>query len=186
MRKLFVLLAVFLAVSTVLVAQQESQDVTEPKAEIFAGYAYVHSNLQNFDPLTTEGLNGETLQGTFFLRPRLGVTADITRAQGSNLAQSGVGVTRYTYLFGPTYALQTDSSVTPFAHVLFGEDHERASISNAADLYSNSFAEDIGIGFDVSMTDHLSIRPAQIDLFHTNHSGGESNFRYSAGVDLRF
>jgi hypothetical protein len=187
MRKLLILLVAFFALGTVLFAQQESQDVPEaPRAELFAGFAYMHTNLQNYDPLNTENLTGETLQATVYLRQRIGITADVTRATGSNLSQSGVNATRYLYLFGPTYALQTSSSVTPFAHLLFGEDHERFSVSNLGDTISTSFAEDAGAGFDVQMTDHWSIRPAQIDFIHTNHSGGESHFRYTAGLVCRF
>jgi len=187
MRKLTVLFAAFFAFSAVLFAQQESRDVPEaPKGELFAGFSYMHSNLQNYDPLNTENLTGETLQATVYVRHRLGVTADVTRATGSNLSQSGISATRYLYLFGPTYAHQTSSSFTPFVHALFGEDHERFSVSYLGDTTSTSFAADFGAGVDVQMTDHWSLRPAQIDLIHTSHNGGESHFRYTAGLVYRF
>jgi hypothetical protein len=167
--------------------QQQQQDAPDaPKAEIFAGYAYERTNLQNYDPLSTESINGETVQATVYLNRSIGVTADVTCATGTNLAQSGVNIVRYTYLFGPTYAFRISSSVTPFVHVLFGEDHERSSSIFLPDISSNSFSEDFGGGLDVKLVDHVALRLAQVDLMHTNHSGGENHFRYGAGVVFRF
>ena len=188
MRKFLVLLAAVFALSTVVFAQQESQQDTidAPKAELFAGYSYERANLSNFDPLNTEGISGETLQLTGYLNRNFGITADVTRMYGSNVAQSGLNVTRYSYLFGPTYALRTASSVTPFVHVLFGEDHERSSSSFLPDISNNSFAVDFGGGVDIKLVDHVALRPAQLDIMHTSHGGGESTFRYTAGVVFRF
>lgn len=179
MRKLFVLLAAAIVFSTVAFGQES------PKGEVFAGYSYMRSNLQNFG-LDNANLNGATLQGTAYLRNNIGITADITRVNATNVEQSGEDVTRYTYLFGPTYALRNRSAVTPYVHVLFGADHERLSISNFGDFYDTSFATVIGGGVDVKLADHVAFRPVQMDYIHTNHSGGEDHFRYSTGLVLRF
>lgn len=184
MRKLLVLLAAVLAFSTVVFAQQQDELET-PKGEFFAGYSYMRSNLQN-DSLGTVGLNGISLQGTAYLLGNLGVTADVTRGAGSNVAESGIDVHRWTYLFGPTYSLHTASQVTPFVHVLFGLDHERFSSLPAPDYITHSLAADFGGGIDVRLADRVSLRLAQLDYIHTDHSSGENAFRYSAGLVFKF
>lgn len=188
MRKLLVIFASVFVLSTVVFGQQEQQAAQQeaPKAELFAGYAYERTNLQNYDPLSTESLNGETLQLTGYLNTNFGITADVTRATGSNVAQSGLTIVRYSYLFGPTYALRNNPSITPFVHVLFGTDRERSSSSYLPDIYSNSFAVDFGGGIDVILVPHVSVRVAQIDLMHTDHSSGENSFRYTGGIVFRF
>jgi opacity protein-like surface antigen len=190
LRKLSILLAAVFAFSTVLFGQQDSQDqdaqTFTPKGEIFAGYSFLHSGLQN-ESLSSGNLNGVTLQATgYILHSNFGITADVTRSGATDIQQSGIDVTRYTYLFGPTYALRTNSAVTPFVHVLFGEDHERFDISNLPNYSTNSFAEAFGAGFDARLTSHIAVRLGQFDYIHTSHTGGESAFRYSAGLVIKF
>jgi hypothetical protein len=194
MRKLFVLLAVVFTCSVVLFAQQSAEDKQAsqdlPKTEVLVGFSYMHSGLDNFG-LGNGNLHGETIQATRYIFGNIGFTADVSRTTGSDVAQSGENVFRWTYLVGPTYALRSDSSFTPFAHVLFGLDHERLSIPyvNAGyngDSYSTSFAAALGGGFDARITDHVAARLAQIDYIHTSHGGGESSFRYSAGLVFKF
>jgi len=184
MRKLLVLLASLFAFSAMLFAQTSSSPIL-PSTEVFAGYTFMNSGLQNYG-FDQENLNGETLQLSVYLHNNIGVTGEVTRTYGSNVAESGENVSRYTYLFGPTYSLRTSSVATPFVHVLFGADHERLSISYLGDESNNSFAAAFGGGLDVRAADHLALRLAQIDYIYTNHSGGEHTFRYSGGVVLRF
>jgi hypothetical protein len=194
MRKLFVLLAAIFAFSTILFGQQtspaEEAPKDLPKTEVFAGFSYMHTNLNNFG-LGTGSVHGETAQVTRYVLGNIGLTGDVSRNTGINVAQSGENVYRWTYLFGPTYALRTDSSFVPFVHVLFGADHERLSIPylNAGmngDTYSTAFAASLGGGIDVRVSDHLAARLAQIDYIHTSHSGGESAFRYGVGLVVKF
>jgi len=190
MRKLLVLFAALFAFASIALAQTQQQvqldEPDAPKAELFAGYAYQRSNLSNFSSLSTENLSGETLQATVYMTRSIGITADVSHVTGTNLAQTGFDIVRYTYLFGPTYAFRISPAITPFVHALFGEDHERSSVSYLQDISTNSFAEDFGGGVDVKLLDHVALRLAQVDIMHTSHSGGEGHFRYAAGVVFRF
>lgn len=186
MRKLSILLVAVFAFTSVLFAQQDSQESTPAtKSELFAGYSYLHSNLQN-ESLGSAGLNGLTLQYTRFVLNNVGITADVTRATASNIQQGQNSVTRYTYLFGPTYEVRSNSALTPYVHVLFGSDHERFDVSQEYDVSTNSLAIAFGGGFDANMNNHIAFRLGQFDLIHTNHTTGENHFRYSAGVVFKF
>jgi opacity protein-like surface antigen len=183
MRRLIVLVAALIAFTALTFAQDEP---TAPKAELFIGYNLQHTDLSN-ESLGTANLSGANVQGTAFLHKNLGITADISNSYGSDVLQSGENVRRYTYLFGPTYALHTQSNFTPYVHALFGVDHERVSVSNLGDFTDNSFAYTLGGGIDVKLVQHVALRPAQLDFLHTDHgSVGQNNFRYSAGVVFKF
>ncbi len=187
MRKLIVVLMSVIVLCSVAFAQQqeEEQAPVNPKKELFAGYSYVHSGLQNYG-LGSAGLSGELLQATYFLHGNLGARADVMRATGTNVAQSGVNVSRYTYLFGPVYAVRSDSTFTPFAHVLFGMDHERFSVSYLGETITKSFAAALGGGVDAKLGEHFAVRAGQLDYIHTSHGGGENHLRYTAGLVIRF
>lgn len=187
MRKVLVLFTVVFALATVSFGQQQDEPKEfSPKGEVFVGYSYVHSDLRNLS-LDSRGMNGASLQATGFLHNTLGVTADVTLVKASNVQdESGVNVVRYLYLFGPTYEVRNGSPVTPFVHVLFGEDHERLSISQFGDTSTNSFATAFGGGFDAHVTDHLAVRLGQFDYIRTSHTDGENHFRYSGGVVIKF
>jgi hypothetical protein len=190
MRKFLVLLAAIFAFSALLLAQQTTPDVQTvemPKTEVFGGYSYMHSNLNNLG-LGTAGIHGESVQATRFIWGDLGATADVSYNSNTNVAQSGENLYRWTYMFGPTYALRTESSFVPFAHVLFGVDHERLSIPNFnhginGDTYYKSLAAAIGAGVDVRISDHIAARLAQFDFIHAN---GGMTFRYTGGLVVKF
>lgn len=186
MRKLLVLLMAVFAFSPLVFAQQDLEDLPDqPKAELFVGYSYMRSNLEN-DSISTSGLNGINLQLTPYVYGNLGITADVTRGSGSNVAQSGINVYRWSYLFGPTYSWHTTSSLTPFVHALVGLDHERFSNQPAPDYISKSLGVDVGGGLDIRLADRVQLRLAQIDLLHTNHNSGQNAFRYATGLVFRF
>lgn len=192
MRKFLVLLAAVFAFSAVLFAQQQqtSPDVQPPelpKTEIFGGYSYMHANLNTFG-LGTASIHGESVQVTRFLTGDIGITADVSYNSGTNVQQSGENVYRWNYMFGPTYAVRSESSFVPFAHVLFGGNHDRESIPNFnhginGDFYSTGFAAAIGAGFDYKLADHFALRPAQLDYIHTPQGG---TFRYNGGLVIKF
>jgi opacity protein-like surface antigen len=183
MRRLIVLVAAVISFAAIAFAQAGPD---APKGEFFFGYNVQHSNLSN-ESLGTTNLNGANAQATVFMRKNLGITADVSYAFGDNVLQSGENARRLTYLFGPTYALHTESSVTPFIHALFGLDHERISIPNFTDFTDNSFAFALGGGFDYALAQHVALRPVQLDYIRTDHaSSGQNNFRYSVGLTFKF
>jgi hypothetical protein len=104
----------------------------------------------------------------------------------------------FTYLFGPQIGLRT-GRFRPFGHALFGGAHSDLA-ANLAGLSgftgarpsSNCFAMAFGGGLDIALNSKGSIafRPAEIDYlftdFNINGAGGNSNFRYQAGVVFNF
>jgi hypothetical protein len=192
MRKFLVVLATLFVFNAVVFAQQ--QQVAAPdleKSNLMIGYSFAHAGLQN-DGLGSSAMSGENVQFTRFITDTWGITADVSRISHDNVQQSGVNAHRWAYLFGPTYAIRTpDSSVVPFAHVLFGYDHERFSIPylNAGapgDTYSTGLAFGFGGGIDVRVGDHVSARLAQVDYIRSAHGNGENAFRYTAGLVFKF
>lgn len=183
MRRFIVLVAAVITFAAIAYAQDGADT---PKGELFIGYNVQHSNLAN-ESLGTTNLSGANAQATVFMRKNLGITADVSYAFGDNVLQSGENARRLTYLAGPTYALHTESSVTPYIHALFGLDHERISIPNFTDFTDNAFAFALGGGFDFKLAQHIAVRPVQLDYIRTDHdSSGQNNFRYSAGVTFKF
>lgn len=191
MRKILVLLATLFALSAALFAQEIQAPPELPKYDLMIGYSFAHANLSD-QGLGGTGMKGPSVQLTRYLNDNWGITADITRLTKDNVQESGENAFRWSYLFGPTYAVRSsESNSMPFAHVLFGYDHQRISIpglnhGDPGDFYSGGFAFDMGAGFDMKASEHLSLRLAQFDYFYTKHSSGENGFRYTAGLVWKF
>jgi hypothetical protein len=158
---------------------------------IFLGYAYSHTNSSG----GTVNLNGweGSLEGKFL--PWIGIVADFSAGYGSNDSLpiacpvsaclpapilSSTSVTRYTYLIGPRVSIPV-KRFTPFAHVLFGAAH-----LNDRGNSDTCFASALGGGLDYRLIHGLAWR-IQGDQLHTDFfSVGESHFRFSTGIDVRF
>jgi opacity protein-like surface antigen len=81
----------------------------------------------------------------------------------------------------------------PFGQVLFGGTHASGSLapgSSGIAGSSNAFAMTAGGGLDVGLTRHFAIRPVELDYYLTRFNNGvnhhQNNFRFSAGVVVRF
>jgi hypothetical protein len=134
-----------------------------------------------------EGYNSNT---QFFTIPAGGVCP---------LGCSGnVQANLFTYLFGPQIGIRT-GRFRPFGHLLLGGAHSNlaanlAGLSGfaAARPSSNAFALAFGGGLDIPVNHSgtIAFRPVEIDYLYTyfniNGSGGNSNFRYQAGVVFNF
>lgn len=200
MRKFLVLVAAVL-VAAAAVAQDA------PKAEVFGGYSYLRSSGNSF--------NGWEGQGTAYLNRYFGVTADVSGSYRSpSVSAFGVDVTGsanqhlYNFLFGPTVTGRFGNHAV-FAHALFGA--SRSSLSAGVSIpivggfstgvnSATAFGMALGGGFDLGLSEHFAIRPAQVDYLYTRFNavdavlGGlststanhQNSFRYSAGVVFRF
>ncbi|MGE5112363.1 MAG: outer membrane beta-barrel protein [Acidobacteriaceae bacterium] len=176
MRKTFLVSMLILA-SCVFAAAQDRK-----KAEVFGGYQWTNVDSgSGFDRQNFNGWNGAV---TGYFNENLGITADFS---GAYKSESGVNVKLYTYTFGPTIRVPMDKA-TPFVHALFGGGHISASASGFGDLgTSNGFVYALGGGFDYNASENFAIRVAQFDYLGTRFEGENGkNFRYSAGVVLKF
>ncbi len=163
-----------------------AQDV--PRVDLFAGYTYVH---------TSPGISASS----FSANGGVGSVAFNFTDWGSLVFEAGgihtsaingadVDATAFTYMAGPKISFFHRSRLTPFAQALFGFAHTNAGF-NQTTLNHNNFATSPGIGLDWNATRHIGIRLGQMDylLMRIPTSANQvnwNNFRYSAGVVLRF
>jgi hypothetical protein len=86
--------------------------------------------------------------------------------------------------------LRFPGPISPFAHFLVGVAHE--SIGTSANALTsgptqNAFSSAVGGGLDLKVLPFISLRPIQIDYLLTHfNSSTQNQFRYSAGVVVRF
>jgi opacity protein-like surface antigen len=165
------LLALLLAFGA---APAAAQDV--PKAEISAGYAFLH------DEETHEGLHGWLVSATGNLNRWLGVTAEY--GQNHKTVGDDGHFDVNAFMAGPRVSLRR-SKVVPFAHVLFGAHHEHHGDDGAFDEDETRFAWQAGGGIDVWFTPKAALRLGG-DFRHIpdSHSAHEhhSELRFHAGI----
>lgn len=152
------------------------------KAEVFGGYQLTRVSpghgISNFN------LNGWDASLSGYFHRYIGVTADFSGTYGTPFT---VSTHLYTYMFGPVLRATNSSPIVPFAHVLFGGAHISGSASGVGSASDSGFAWAPGAGVDVKMGKIASVRLAQFDFLQTHISSEtQNNFRYSAGLVLRF
>ena len=99
----------------------------------------------------------------------------------------------FSYMFGPRLNWRM-SRIVPYAQFLFGGAYEWGVV-NATGISTtqNGFAMAAGGGIDVNITQHIAVKPIQVEYFMTqlpqlasNLNSVQNNLRYSAGVVFRF
>jgi len=154
----------------------------EPKAEIFGGYQYtrIDTGISGVDGINLNGWNA-SLSGYF--TKHFGISADFSGAYGSPF---GVSTKVHTFMFGPIVHFPNSSKITPFAHVLFGGAHGSASAGGFGGG-DTDFAWAAGGGLDANLNHRFAVRMAQFDFLQSRFGGdSQNNFRYSAGIVLKF
>jgi hypothetical protein len=185
-----------------------AQDV--PKVEVPVGFSFVNVH-PNLSPITSFNVFGGGGQFDVNFGNYLGIKADFMGyTQGSGLKNQlhndlnytgSVSGNVFTYMFGPQIKKHT-GKIQPFAEVLVGAAHTNAyaTISNALGSTAsgsgnnNGFALAAGGGIDYKVTNHISLRPVEVDYlltrFSANHVAGytnnQNNFRYVGGFDFTF
>jgi len=161
-----------------------------PKAQVFGGYSYFRQDgLGNPD----ENLNGWNGAVTVNLNKWFGATADFSGHYGGPT----IGGVKFhdnvhNFLFGPTVSYRKNSSLTPFAHALFGASRlHQEGIGNDA-----GFAMALGGGVDWKVHNNISIRLGQIDYVMSRLSDNPgvagaptdtaNNLRFSTGIVFNF
>jgi opacity protein-like surface antigen len=188
----------FGALVSVLAVCSFAQDV--PKAEIFGGYSYLNADIRETVPFQTNpkdriSLNGWNAALTGYMNRYFGITADFSGHYGSpEISGSTLDTKIYNFMFGPQLAFRSERA-TIFGRALFGGSQVKADnpiIGNVVD--DTSFAWGVGGGIDFGISPTFAIRPAQFDYIWSkvkptglpDPDQAQNNFRYSAGVVLRF
>lgn len=171
-----------------------AQEVTTPQIETGLTYSFTRVNPGgNLSSYTANGGSGFV---EYNLNHVVGLVADLGANHIGNVNGIPIDNTTFTYLFGPRFNWRR-SRFTLYAQTLVGG----ARFSNAYDPASptpvlgtseNTFAAAIGGGVDYRLTDHIAIKPIQLEYLMTqlpstfvNVNQVQNNLRYSAGIVLR-
>jgi len=172
-----------------------AQEVTTPVFETGLDYSFTRVNPGgNLGSYSTNGGSGFV---EYNLNRVVGLVADLGANHIGNVSSFPLDNTTFTYLFGPRFNWRK-SRVTPYAQFLVGG----ARFSNAYDPASptpmlgtslNTFAAALGGGVDFRLTDHIAVKPIQLEYLMTqlpssfaNVNQVQNNLRYSAGIVYRF
>ncbi len=172
--------------ATVLPYQVLAEDA--PRVEVFGGFQYFRANTgTNVANLDHFNLNGWDASLSGYFNRYIGVTADFSGAYGSpEFLGVPIHTKQHTFMFGPVVRLPNPTHITPFVHALGGGVHTSADAQGASASDTNA-AWAVGGGLDLSLGPLFSIRPAQVDYLQTRTGGdSQNNFRYSAGVVIKF
>ena len=156
------------------------------KVDIFGGYQYLHAN-SGVSGVSGFSLNGWNASLNGYFTRNFGVTADFSGNYGTpSVLGTGVSTRFYTFLFGPTFRAPNSSHITPFAHALFGGGHISGAVGSLS-ASETDFTWAAGGGVDYDLSRNFAVRVAQADFLQTRVSGGnQNNFRFSAGIVIKF
>jgi opacity protein-like surface antigen len=169
-----------------------------PRFEVGAGYSYVRAHFTTVvtdgtDPSFSLNFNGGSGEVAYNVTNWLGIVGDIggytTNSTPSlNGVRFNVNTNVISYMFGPRINFRQFGRVTPFVNGLFGGARLADSFVNTGS--ENAFAMAAGGGLDIKMSEHIYIRPVQAEYFMTTfkdlNNNRQNNFRYSAGIVLKF
>ena len=89
-------------------------------------------------------------------------------------------------MFGPVLRLPNPTHLTPFVHALGGGAHTSGDAGGISAGETDA-AWAVGGGLDLNLAPLISVRLAQADYLQIHSNGTNlNNFRYSAGIVLRF
>jgi hypothetical protein len=179
----------------ILGAALQAQEVATPKVEIGLNYSFSHLNPGG--TLSSYNENGGHGDVEYNLNKVVGLVADL----GGSYVGSANGIqlnnTTFMYLFGPRFNWR-HSRYTPYVQTLFGGARFSNGLNPSATnpvlgTSQNNFAAAFGGGLDITVSNHLAVKPFQVDYLMTQFSPGSgypsnvaNNLRYSAGVVFRF
>lgn len=153
--------------------------------EFYGGYTYQRMNASSDNSTDMKGWTAGAqvnLPHVPLLLPRLAVVADFS---GAYTTLDGVKLSHYTCLVGPRITEKL-YRVRIYEQALVG----RSKIWEKADgqsLSSSSVAGAVGIGMDVDLSKHVSLRLLQADYLFTRYaSETQNNVRCTSGLVWRF
>jgi opacity protein-like surface antigen len=176
------------------VAASAQEAAETPVFEFGINYSFLRDNPGGFLPSYNANGGFGTVQYNF--SKSFGLVADV----GANYAgtQNGVayGNTAFEYLAGPRYTWR-HSRFSPYVQTLFGGERYSDGFNPQSPFpllgtSQNNFAMAFGGGLDITVNNHVAIKPIQVDYLMTQFAPGSgfpitatNNIRYSAGVVFR-
>jgi len=166
-----------------------AQDMS--KIDVFGGYSFAHLSSDGFGI----NFNGGSGSIAYNANSWLGIVGDFGGYHTNTDGESG---NLFTYMFGPRISMR-HGKLKPFVQALFGGGHLTGSGScsdvvrvqevsvGCGSVSENSFAMTLGGGLDWAATEHIGIRLAQVEYFHTHFDNiGQNGVRVSTGVVFSF
>jgi opacity protein-like surface antigen len=172
-----------------------AQEASTPLVE--TGFDYTFTRVNPGGSLTSYTANGGSGYVEYNLNHVVGLVADLGANTIGTVNGYALNNTTFTYLFGPRFNWRA-GRFTPYVQTLvggarFSNAYDPGSPSPGLGVSQNSFAAAIGGGVDVRLTDHIALKPIQVEYLMTqlpsqfaNVNQVQNNLRYSAGVVLRF
>ena len=172
---------------------QESPET--PKAEVGLNYSY--TRIHPGGTGSGYNANGGFADVAYNFNKNLGFVADLGGSYSGTQNRLALNNTNFEYLFGPRFNWRV-SRFNPYVQALFGGERFSNGLNPAAadprlGTSQNNFATAFGGGLNVTVSNHLAVRPFQVEYLTTQFSPGsaslnytQNNLRYSAGVVLRF
>ena len=183
-----ILVGMFLAAGVAASAQEIAET---PKAEIGVNYTYIRVNpggsLGGFNE------NGGSAYAEYNLNKVVGLVADLGGTYAGTVNGIAVDQKAFDYLFGPRFNLR-HSRYTIYAQTLFGGERLSTGFNPGASGFlagsQNNFAAAFGGGVDIALTNHIAVKPIQVEYLMTQVAPGtlsyvQNNLRYSAGIVFR-
>ncbi len=188
MKRNLMLLALGLVGSVAAVAQESA---STPLAEVGINYSYITT--MPGSGASSFGSQGGSGTFVYNINKVLGVVADLGGYY--NGGSANFTPTTFSYLFGPRLSLRKSARFTPYVQALVGGARVSTSlvdVNTGNSIAQNGLAAAFGGGLDVRITDHLAVKPFQVEylmtqtpnIWSTNNT--LNNIRYSAGVVFRF
>src|ERR1700692_1401045 len=162
----------------------DAEETSTPKYEVGVNYSWLHVNSANYDYQRTG--NGGSGYFEYNLNRTLGLVGDFG---GYANTRTGINDKLLTYMFGPRFNWR-HSRLTPYAQFLFGGGYvwnNPAGVSTT----QNAFATAAGGGLDYQLTNHMAIKPIQVEYVMTQIDSArgfgshQNDVRYSAGIVFR-
>jgi hypothetical protein len=165
----------------------KAQESNTPVFEVGASYSFVHVTTHD---LGNYGENGGSAFAEYNINKTIGLVADLGGYDSGNR-----GVHSLSYMFGPRINWRM-SRVVPYAQFLFGGVHEWGLTSPISPLVTstpNGFATAAGLGIDINVSRHVTLKPIQVEYFMTQlpnfvatSNTVQNNLRYSGGLVFNF
>jgi outer membrane protein OmpA-like peptidoglycan-associated protein len=158
--------------------------------ELFMGYTFVGYE-PGLKPPTPNASGGSASLAYNFNR-WAGLVADFGGYHTGSEYGTYRDINNFTFLGGPRFSYRSNSRLTPYAQMLFGDVTCRGDspcIESAR--YGNAFGITAGLGLDLALTKRVSWRMVQTEYFlsHFDNPGGsnpQNNIRVSSGLVFRW
>ncbi len=181
---------------TLLVAGMgaSAQELTEtPKLEVGVNYTYMRVNPGGV--LNSYNENGGSAYAEYNFNKVFGLVADLGGTYTGTVNGFPLDSTTFDYLFGPRFNLR-HSRYTFYVQTLVGGERLSNGLNPGAAFpflpgSQNNFAAALGGGVDVTLTDHIAVKPIQVEYLMSEVSPAgplnfvQNNLRYSAGLVFR-